>query len=316
MTHFNKLLEKQIRKHIADSTVFSEEQMNLLHSINRSYQHFEQNRDLLERAMNLSSLEIREYYKKLEVQKELELSNKYLEQFASIASHDLKAPLRTIGSFSQLLSNKLQGQLDEEAEQYIDFIVSGVHRMQTLIEDLMTFAKIGSTEEDKKPIDLNSILEVVKLNLKSTIEESSAQLIVEKQLPTFTAMRFQVLQLFQNIIGNALKFRSEESPIIHINYEEKGNKYVISIQDNGLGMDQSLHSLAFETFSRLNPKVKVAGSGLGLSICKKIVEGWKGKIWFESELGKGTTFFFTIPIDKSLELSKNFTPMERARKLA
>lgn len=304
---FNKLLEKQLSRALKgkDREELSPEIWKLLHSVSNSYDHYERDRKLLERAMHLSSEEIRKSYEQKLIQTELERSNQYLQQFVSIASHDLKAPLRTINSFTQLLNRQLAGQLDKESQEYMNFILFGVKGMQNLLEDLTSFARIGLEREAPIMVNFNTILEGVERNLGYAIEESSAEIILKNPLPIQMAYPYQVIQLFQNIIGNAIKFRKENvTPKIVISCVQHEDQYQISIQDNGIGIDQEKHSKAFEAFSRLSFKTDIAGTGLGLSICKKIVEGWQGKIWFESAINKGTTFIFTIPIHQTNEASK------------
>lgn len=302
---YNKLLEKQLKRALKgkDKDSLPQEVSKLLSSVSASYDHFERDRKLLERAMHLSSEEIRKSYEQKLVQIELEQSNEYLQQFVSIASHDLKAPLRTVSSFTQLLNRQLKGSLNEESSEYMDFILSGVKNMQNLLDDLTSFAKIGLEREEAEMVDFNTILEMVQRNLSFSIEESNASIILEDPLPLFKTHPYQVIQIFQNIIGNAIKFRQEGvAPKIIIRCKEVANATQISISDNGMGIEQKQHSKAFEAFARLSSSQhKVAGSGLGLSICKKIVDIWQGRIWFESELNKGTTFFFTLPCAKETQ---------------
>ncbi len=299
---YNKLLEKQLKRALKgkDKNALPQEVSKLLDSVNASYNHFERDRKLLERAMQLSSEEIRKSYEQKLVQIELEQSNEYLQQFVSIASHDLKAPLRTVSSFTQLLKRQLAGTLNTESSEYMDFIISGVKNMQSLLDDLTSFAKIGLEKEEAQIVDFNTILETVQRNLSFSIEESRASILVKNPLPCYNTHPYLVIQIFQNIIGNALKFRREEvSTEIVIACEELADAFQISIADNGMGIEQSQHNKAFEAFHRLSSSHhKISGSGLGLSICKKIVDAWQGRIWFESELNKGTTFFFTIPYSK------------------
>ena len=295
--NLNRLLEKQIKRTFrGKEPEFSPEVRKLLDSVNASYHHFERDRKILERAMQLSSEEIRASYEQKIIQNEIQRSNEQLKQFVASASHDLKAPLRTIYSFTQILNMQLEGSLNEETQEYMDFILSGVKSMQDLLKDLSNFAKIGLEKESKKIVDFNLILEGVKRNLGYAIEESQATILVKNKLPIHLAYSHQVIQLFQNLIGNALKFRKDDvKPVIIIQCEETPEFFQISIADNGIGMDQQKHAKAFEAFSRLSYKTDVAGSGLGLSICKKVVETWGGTIRFESEPQVGTTFFITLP---------------------
>jgi len=224
----------------------------------------------------------------------LERSNKELEQFAYIASHDLQEPLRMVASFTQLLEKRYKGKLDADADEYIKFAVDGANCMQRLINDLLTYSRIGTREKPFEPCDCQSVLGQVIVNLKSMIDENHA-LITNDDLPIIAADETQMVQLFQNLIGNAIKFRRKEPPRIHVSVAEKTNEWQFSVRDNGIGIDQQYKERIFVIFQRLHSKDEFTGTGIGLAICKKIVERHGGKIWVESEPGKGSIFYFTIP---------------------
>lgn len=226
----------------------------------------------------------------------LELSYKELEQFSYIASHDLKSPLRTISSFAQLLKRRYYNKLDQDANEFIEFIVSGVQQMNDVIRNSLEYAKVGKDDSVHNKTDLNTVLNLVQLNLKEEIEDNNCQIIIDTNLPVIMANKTSMLQLFQNLISNAIKFRSEANPIITINFEKKDETYwEFQLRDNGLGMDEIYQKRAFMPFKRLNIQSQ-PGEGIGLAICKKIVENHNGTIWFKSNNQIGTTFLFTLPI--------------------
>jgi len=226
---------------------------------------------------------------------ELERSNKDLEQFAYVASHDMKEPLRMVSGFLKLLHDRYKGQLDATAQQWVTFAVDGANRMDSLIGDLLEYSRVGTGGGAPAPVDLAGIVEYVKGNLRTTIDESSA-LIMADLLPTVMADPAQMRQLFQNLIGNALKFHAKgRQPEVHISAMQDNGYWKVQIKDNGIGIDPKHAEKVFNVFQRLHTKEKYSGSGIGLAICKKIVERHGGRIWVESEPGKGSTFCFTIP---------------------
>jgi len=228
--------------------------------------------------------------------KELERSNRELEQFAYVTSHDLKEPLRMISSFTKLLEQKFKGQLDEDADNYINYIVDGTKRMQRLLDDLLAYSRI-SNEVKYEPLKLTEIVNESIHNLKVAIDENQAEITVDP-LPEVVANRTQMIQLFQNLIANAIKFQSKKKPVIHVSCEESGNKYYFSVQDNGIGIDSKNLDRVFKMFQRLHTTEEYDGTGIGLSITKKIVQQHSGAVWVESKLDEGSTFYFSIPIDE------------------
>ena len=226
---------------------------------------------------------------------ELERSNQELQQFACVASHDLQEPLRMVASYTQLLAKRYKGKLDSDADEFIAYAVDGATRMQALINDLLTYSRVGTKGKDFKPIDCKTVLERTLDNLKKAVEESRAELTYEP-LPTVMADDVQLGQLFQNLIGNAIKFRSEESPHIHISAERNEDKWIFSVGDNGIGIDPEFTERIFIIFQRLHKRRDYPGTGIGLAVCKKIVERHGGRIWVESKPEKGSTFYFTIPL--------------------
>ncbi|MEX2411484.1 MAG: ATP-binding protein, partial [Candidatus Paceibacterota bacterium] len=232
--------------------------------------------------------------------KELEISNAELEQFAYVASHDLQEPLRMITSFLNQIEKKYSDKLDERGKQYIQFVTDGANRMRQIILDLLEFSKIGSMDRVRKKIDMNKVLERAILSNKNRIESKKVNITTEK-LPEIFASEIQMHQLLQNLISNAIKYQKKENiPMVHIKFKESEQHWIFSIKDNGIGIDSEYKSRIFEIFQRLHGNNEYSGTGIGLAICKKIVEEHKGEIWFESEIGKGSVFYFTIRKDQHL----------------
>ena len=225
---------------------------------------------------------------------ELKMSNKELEQFAYVASHDLQEPLRMITSFTQLLEKRYKGQLDVDADDYIGFVVDGAHRMKDLIDDLLEFSRLNTEVREFEIVIMEIALEDVLRNLKPSIKESKAH-ITHDYLPTIMGDHVQIIQLLQNLVGNAIKFNGDEPPEIHISAKDEGNEWLFSVSDNGIGIDLNHQKQIFSIFKRLHTREEYPGTGIGLSISKRIVERHNGQIWIVSELGKGSTFYFTIP---------------------
>jgi PAS domain S-box-containing protein len=221
-------------------------------------------------------------------------SNQELEQFAYVASHDLQEPLRMISSYTQLLAQRYGEQLDDKAKKYIGYAVDGAIRLQGQINDLLTYSRVGTRGKPIEPTDSHSALGEAIGNLSAAIEESQT-LVVNDDLPTVRADAAQLVLVFQNLIANAIKFRSGESPRVHVTARDDGSAWVFSVKDNGIGIDPKYAERLFVIFQRLHTRDEYPGSGIGLAICKRIVERHGGRIWFESELGKGSTFFFTVP---------------------
>ena len=229
---------------------------------------------------------------------DLARSNQDLSQFAFVASHDLQEPLRMVGGFLNLLQSKYQGQLDDKAQEYIAYSVDGANRMSALIKDLLEYSRVSSKGMEPAPVDLTAIANYVTGNLRAAIEESGA-IITADPLPTITADAGQMRQLFQNLIGNALKFRVEgRRPEVEISAKQEDGRWLLRVKDNGIGIPPKQQDRLFVIFQRLHAREKYAGTGIGLAICKKIVERHGGRIWVESAPGQGATFCFTLPAAK------------------
>jgi len=229
---------------------------------------------------------------------ELARSNRDLEQFAYVASHDLQEPLRMVTSYVQLLAKRYKTKLDPDADDFIHFAEDGAVRMWRLINDLLTYSRVGIHGKELEPTDCETALRQTLDNLKVAVEENRA-LVTHDALPTLMADNLQLIQLFQNLIGNAIKFRGSEPPRVHVSASRNGNGWIFSVRDNGIGIAPEYAKRIFIIFQRLHSREKYAGTGIGLSICQRIVERHGGHIWVESELGKGATFYFTLPASKT-----------------
>ncbi len=226
---------------------------------------------------------------------ELERSNAELEKFAYVASHDLQEPLNLVSSYVQLLQMRYGDRLDQDAHEFIGFAVEGVTHMQRLIDDLLAYSRVGSRGEPFRPVSVNQVLERVQVNLQSRIEETHA-IIEADDLPEVMADEIQLMQVFQNLIGNALKFHGDTPVRIRIRAEPDHQMWRFSVQDNGIGLEPQFAERIFSIFQRLHTRDEYPGTGIGLAICKRIVERHGGKIWVESSLGDGSSFYFTLPV--------------------
>lgn len=224
---------------------------------------------------------------------ELARSNEELARFAYVASHDLQEPLRMVASYTQLLARRYKGKLDQDADEFIALAVDGVTRMQELINDLLTFSRVGTQGGPLVPMNLGDALSAALHNLRGAIESSGAEVTADA-LPRVRANHRQMVQLFQNLIGNGIKFHGEAPPRIHVAAEHCGSEWQIAVRDNGIGIDPELWDRVFVVFARLHNRSEYPGNGIGLAICKRIVERHGGRIWLESVLGCGSTFYFTL----------------------
>jgi len=225
---------------------------------------------------------------------ELRRSNEALERFAYVASHDLQEPLRMVTSFTQLLQQRYAGQLDEKADRYIGHAVDGAVRMRGLINDLLAYSRAGTRAAEPGPTDAGQALERAREMLAAAISASGAE-VASDPLPTVRANASQLLQLFQNLLGNAVKFRGGRAPRVHVSARREGAWWIFAVRDNGIGVAPEYFERVFVLFQRLHTRGEYPGSGMGLAICKRIVERHGGRIWLESEPGSGATFFFTLP---------------------
>ena len=279
-----KQAEKEVQKRLEKERQLTEELSSANEELQAISEEVQTSNDELRHAQtNLTKLV-----------SELKISNKELEQFAYVASHDLQEPLRMITSFTQLLEKRYKGQLDSDADDYIGFVVDGAHRMKDLIDDLLEFSRLNTEVREFELVIMEIALEDVLRNLKPAIKEHNAR-ITHDYLPNIMGDHVQIIQLLQNLIGNAIKFKGNNPPDIHISAKDNEDEWLFSISDKGIGIDKNHQKQIFSIFKRLHTREEYPGTGIGLSISKRIVERHGGQIWIESELGKGSTFYFTIP---------------------
>jgi signal transduction histidine kinase len=231
---------------------------------------------------------------------DLARSNTELEQFAYVASHDLQEPLRKVASFCQLLERRYKGQLDERGDQYIEYAVDGAKRMQQLINDLLAFSRVGRLAADFVAVDLGTALAQARRQLAAIIDETGA-VVTSDDLPTVNGESTLLVQLFQNLVGNAVKFHGDEPPRVHIGVQGAGDKWELSCSDNGIGVEPQYADKIFVIFQRLHARDTYGGTGIGLSMCKKIVEYHGGRIWLDTTAVSGTVFRWTLPVAGSID---------------
>jgi light-regulated signal transduction histidine kinase (bacteriophytochrome) len=282
---------------------------SLFHTIQRAADSLRRARDDLEIQVRQRTEELREANANLSVElderrraeqmlahytQELEQSNAELEQFAYVASHDLQEPLRMVASFTQLLGKRYRGKLDQDADEFIGYAVDGANRMQHLINDLLAYSRVGTRGKTLVPTDCNMVFKQARDNLAKAVEETST-VIYQDPLPVVLGDEVQLLQVFQNLIANAIKFRGIDPPRIQVTADRQGPEWVFAIRDNGIGIAPEHQERIFSVFQRLHHRAEYPGTGIGLAICKKIVERHGGRIWVKSQPGKGSTFYFSIP---------------------
>jgi len=231
--------------------------------------------------------------------KDLARSNSELQQFAYVASHELQEPLRMVTSFTQLLAKRYKGKLDGDAQEFIHYAVDGAMRMQALISDLLSYSRVGTQEKPFESVACDAVLDRVLQNLKIAIDESGAQ-VYRQALPEVTGDPQQLGQLFQNLLSNAIKFHKNDPPRVHVSAKRNGGDWTISVEDNGIGISAEHQDRIFVIFQRLHTKSEYSGTGIGLAVCKKIVERHGGRIWMEASAEKGATFCFTIPASQKI----------------
>lgn len=276
-----KLMEDELRKHRDQHEQLVEERTNELKATNERLK-----REIVEHKRTKDEIE--------RYAAELKRSNEELQQFAYIASHDLQEPLRMISSYMQLIERRYKGKLDKDADEFINFAVDGAERLQNMVNGLLAYSRVGTQGKSFEQTDCEAVIEETLANLKVAIEESGAEITYDS-LPTLMADSSQLVQVFQNIISNAIKFRGSEPPRIHISAERKEKEWQFCVRDNGIGIDPKYNNRLFIVFKRLHGR-EYPGTGIGLAVCKRIVERHGGRIWVESETGKGSSFYFTIPI--------------------
>jgi len=282
---YNKRIENHNKKLLEDERQLTEELGATNEELKATSEELQtSNEDLIRSQINLEN-----YIEKLKI------SNKELEQFAYVASHDLQEPLRMVSSFTQLLERRYKNQLDNDADDYIEFIVEGAKRMKELIDDLLEFSRLNTEIRQFEVVLMEVALDDVLINLRAPIKENNAK-ITHDILPTVKGDAVQIQQLLQNLIVNAIKFHGNNFPQIHISAQELEKEWLFGVTDNGIGIDPNHQEQIFSIFKRLHTRQEYEGTGIGLSICKRILVRHGGQIWVKSELGKGSTFYFTIPI--------------------
>jgi len=229
-------------------------------------------------------------------------SNTELEQFAYVASHDLQEPLRMVSSYLQLVEQRYAGKLDAEATEFINYAVDGAGRMRTLIRDLLEYSRVGRRQQSLLPVQCETIFQNVVQSLQQAILDSHAT-VTAGPLPTVLADTTELTQLLQNLIGNAIKFHGPQPPVVHVEVSRQAGYWQFAVRDNGIGIEPEYFEKVFVIFQRLHSRTDYPGTGLGLAICKKIIDRAGGRIWIESTLGQGTTFFFTLPVNKEKEVT-------------
>jgi light-regulated signal transduction histidine kinase (bacteriophytochrome) len=292
---FNKLLLKQIQKKFGSTDDLPPEMMEFLNTVSHTYDFYEKERQLIERSMDISSNELIEANGKLEEQaQKLQRSNMELREFAYAVSHDLREPLRTIAGYIQLVELRLKEQLNPETREFMGFAVSGVKRLQNMLEGMLKYAQVEEGQKDFVRQNLNIILEMALDNLAGPVKNTGAEIKVEQSMPELRGNRAQLIQLFQQLVANSLKFTGEEAPVIEITVKARQNDFIFSVYDNGIGVQEEDKHKLFSLFKR-GHSGKYEGIGMGLSICKKIVENHGGAIWIDDSTVKGMKIFFTLP---------------------
>lgn len=250
-------------------------------------------RRLEEAGEDLILLAIHDVTDQRELEQDLQRSNQELERFAYVASHDLQEPLRMVASYTRLLARRYEGKLDERADKYIRYAVEGAERMKALIQDLLEYSRVGTQGGDPMPTDPGEVLQDVIQDLRMSIKQTGAR-VTHAALPRVFVDQAQLRQLFQNLLGNALKFSGDSPPVIEVSGRREGDQAVISFRDEGIGIEPKYFDQIFVVFKRLHGR-DTAGTGIGLALCRRIVDRHGGQLWVESEPGVGSTFFFTLP---------------------
>ncbi len=288
----HKLLSRQLRRHlgIEREEDLPAELRELLQVVSTTYQQSDQDRRMVERSLSLTSQELNER------NQELARSNADLRQFTYVVSHDLQEPLRSVTGYAQLLARRYRGQLDPKADELIEGAVEGARRMQVFIRDLLAYSRVGFDRVQLVPTAMEAIRDHALSNLAAAIEEAGAA-IDSDPLPVVVGDPNQLVQLLQNLIGNSIKFRRDEPPRVRLSAEREGPRWRFAVADNGIGIPDGARDRVFQIFQRLHPMDAYPGTGIGLAIASRIVERHRGRIWIESEVGKGATFWFSLPAE-------------------
>jgi len=282
--------------------------------LERSQQLLQQANQELEQRIAERTAELVYTNKQLEkINAELVSSNQELEKFAYVVSHDLQAPLRSIKMFAELLAQEYRDKLNSQADEYIDYITDSAERMQILIKDLLAYCRAGKNEQTWISVDLKDVINNVLRDLEASIKESKAKIKIDR-LPIVQANPREINQLFQNLISNGIKFRGKDTPCIEINAQSQQQQWLISVKDNGIGIEPQYQDKIFQIFQRLHSLEEYPGTGVGLAICQKIVERHGGSIWVESQPNRGSTFYFTLPQKEFIQQHQAFVYDSRSKK--
>lgn len=293
----NKLLLKQIQKKAGGIENISSEIQPLLEAISQSYDHYERDRHLIERSMDLSSKELTEAYEKLSIQaKQLQKSNEELKQFGYAVSHDLKEPLRTIAGYVQLIELRSKDSLNTETREFMQYAVTGVKRMQQMLEAMLLYAQLDGQIVEPVLVNLNLVIDTVTSNMRAAIEESNAKFIFPENLPTITGYQIQLVSVFQNLLSNSIKFKSTEPPVIELLFRTLNKNHLFTFRDNGIGIPFNERERVFNLFKRGHSNPNYDGIGMGLSIGKKIIENHQGEMWVDESTSTGCQIHFTLPV--------------------
>ncbi len=282
--------QKRYNKLLEEKNIQIEKQNTQLEVVNQRLEKVNQTQKVFNEVLASKNWKIEQQ------NKQLENSNEELKQFAYVASHDLKEPLRMISSYTSLIQRRYVRNLDEGAKEFMGYITDATKRMNNLLEDLLSYSRISTHNQKREQVDMNHVLEGVLANLHLYIEQKGAKIDLD-DLPKIEASRPQMGQLYQNLISNAIKFSDEDHPKINIQSRKNGTMHIFSVSDNGIGIAAEHQKKIFDMFSRLHTRDEYEGTGIGLATCKKIVERHGGNIWVESEEGKGSTFYFALPFD-------------------
>jgi len=301
VSYFYYQNQRRYNKILEDKTKHIELQNKQLENVNKQLEEINISQKSFNDVLATKNLQIKQQ------NKQLEDTNEELKQFAYVASHDLKEPLRMISSYTSLIQRRYVKNLDEGAKEFMGYIVDATHRMNNLLEDLLSYSRISTHNQQRERVDMNEMLEGVLANLRLSVQQKGAKIHIE-DLPKVKVSRSQMGQLYQNLISNALKFSDEDHPEISITSRKNGKMHIFGVKDNGIGIEPEHQQKIFEMFSRLHTREEYEGTGIGLATCKKIVERHGGSIWVESEKNDGATFYFTLPFDKKPSLSSEASP--------
>ncbi|MCW3126467.1 MAG: sensor signal transduction histidine kinase [Bacteroidetes bacterium] len=291
---YHKLLLKQVTKKYGDISMLPPEMQELLLTVSHTYEQYDRDIQLVERSLDLSSGEMKETYLKLEQKKqEIQTSNDALRRYAYIVSHDLKEPLRTISSYLQLIELRLGDKLDGEGREFINYSVSGVKRMKGMLEAVLNYSQLENRKAFMS-VDLNTVFESSCENLNEAIHEAHA-VIKRTPLPQVRGDKYQLIQLFQNLMQNSLKFRGQTQPQITIEYLGGNNNHIISFRDNGIGVEDHYRSQLFQMFKKLHAPVEYDGLGMGLAVCRRIMENHEGEINLDPDFHDGLKVDLRFP---------------------